>query len=345
MKRKVLTLTLLFALLLTMLPQTFAGDVIRCSDWAREYIEMACSDKLVPDVLNGADLRQQITRAEFAAVAVRLYEALTGTDVPLTQERPFSDTDDAEVLRAYSLGIVNGIPGGRYQPEGGLTREQATTMLGRVCEKVLTGEVRDGGRLRRGGAQFQDDQLLGDWSRNYVYYFVGKGVINGVGNGNFAPKDNMTREQALKVTVLSRLSLSPGDLQEDPDEQLEKLRQSVLDLVNGNRAANGKRALTLDDKLCQIAQQRAWELTELFSHTRPDGTKVYDLMGQTGVRYWSAGENIAAGQRSPEEVMDSWMNSPGHRANILNGNYDRLGVGVVHIDGGYLYYWVQVFAG
>lgn len=119
----------------------------------------------------------------------------------------------------------------------------------------------------------------------------------------------------------------------------------VLKLVNNERKKRGLSALELDEKLCRAADERAKETVSLFSHTRPDGTECFTVLKQYGISYRSAGENIAAGQRTAKDVVTSWMNSPGHRANILSSSYEKLGVGFVKASSGYGYYWVQLFVG
>ena len=92
----------------------------------------------------------------------------------------------------------------------------------------------------------------------------------------------------------------------------------------------------------QAAEVRAGELPKKFSHTRPNGSSCFTAVRSS---YGYIGENIAAGQRSPEEVVESWMNSEGHRKNILNKNFRNLGVGYVNVENSeYGHYWVQLFS-
>ncbi|MBR2742424.1 MAG: S-layer homology domain-containing protein [Clostridia bacterium] len=174
-----------------------------CSDWAKDYMKRAYDGGLMPDVLLNADLTENITRAEFAAVSVKLYEKLSGKAAPAASgENPFTDTNDENVLKAYALGVVNGMGAGLFAPQGTLTREQAATMLGRVYELCRTGSVKSGAELESAGVPpFSDDAQIGAWAKNYIYFFVGEGVINGVGNNTFAPLASMTREAALKIAV------------------------------------------------------------------------------------------------------------------------------------------------
>ncbi|MGN0674137.1 MAG: CAP domain-containing protein, partial [Oscillospiraceae bacterium] len=120
--------------------------------------------------------------------------------------------------------------------------------------------------------------------------------------------------------------------------------EKVIELVNEERSAAGKSTLASDPVLNEVAALRAREIAESFSHTRPDGTSCFTAFNDAGIVNVYMGENIAAGQRTPEEVMNSWMNSSGHKANILSGDYERIGVGFCQVSGGYGYYWVQVFA-
>lgn len=121
--------------------------------------------------------------------------------------------------------------------------------------------------------------------------------------------------------------------------------QEILDLVNFYRNQEGLSSLKLSSTLNYGANIRADELTTYYSHTRPDGTSCFTVLDDLGYSYSTAAENIAAGQTSAEDVMDDWMNSAGHRANILNKNVTELGVGFAYdSDSYYQYYWAQLFA-
>ena len=180
-----------------------------CSDWARDYMRRAGNAGLIPSALDNQDLTLEITRAEFAAVAVRLYEAFTW-EVPAYQgESPFSDTDDPDVLRAYSLGVVNGMGDGIYAPDDNLTREQAVTMLGRVYELALTNAISGGASLPESSPLFfRDRDQIAEYAAVYVAFFVDRSIIDGMGDNTFAPKNFMTREQAIKITVEAAQRLS-----------------------------------------------------------------------------------------------------------------------------------------
>lgn len=115
----------------------------------------------------------------------------------------------------------------------------------------------------------------------------------------------------------------------------------VAALVNAERAKYGLSALTVDTRVQQAALVRAKETAQSFSHTRPNGSSFSTALTEAGVSYRTAGENIAYGQSTPQQVMNAWMNSSGHRANILNANYTTIGVGYTVING--TAYWAQLF--
>ena len=126
-------------------------------------------------------------------------------------------------------------------------------------------------------------------------------------------------------------------------DSLDNYAQDVLNLVNAERAKVGLRPLTLSSTLNYGTLIRAQEIETLFSHTRPDGTSCSTVVEDYYPSYY-LGENIAEGQTSAEKVMESWMNSEGHRANILRKSYSELGVGLVCDENSYYkYYWVQLF--
>ena len=118
--------------------------------------------------------------------------------------------------------------------------------------------------------------------------------------------------------------------------------REVVNLVNAERAKEGLTPLTIDTKVQAAAQVRAKECEQLFSHTRPNGSSFSTALKEQNVSYKSAGENIAWGQKTPKEVVTAWMNSAGHRANIMNKNFTTIGVGYYENTRG-TDYWCQLF--
>lgn len=133
---------------------------------------------------------------------------------------------------------------------------------------------------------------------------------------------------------------NPGGDETQADYHAYVLR--VVELVNDERAKAGLNPLTLQKNITAAAQVRAVESEKSFSHTRPNGSSFSTALTEAGVSYRGSGENIAWGQRSPEEVMRGWMNSAGHRANILNAKFTSIGVGY-HQNAAGMNYWSQLF--
>lgn len=118
--------------------------------------------------------------------------------------------------------------------------------------------------------------------------------------------------------------------------------RQVVDLVNQERAKAGLSPLTAVGNLHSYAHTRSTELVTVFDHVRPDGSNPLTAVFSLG-SYSTAGENIAMGYSSAQAVMEGWMNSPGHRANILSANFTSIGVGCYSYNG--VLYWTQIFAG
>ncbi|WP_182102724.1 CAP domain-containing protein [Niallia taxi] len=122
-------------------------------------------------------------------------------------------------------------------------------------------------------------------------------------------------------------------------ESPSTFQEQVVKLVNAERAKHGLKPLVHRADIKNVAQKKAEDMinSNYFSHTSPNYGSPFDMLKTFGVSYQAAGENIAKGQKTPEEVMNAWMNSSGHRANILKPEYDSIGVGLYHSA------WVQIF--
>ncbi|MDF2506139.1 SafA/ExsA family spore coat assembly protein [Clostridium sp.] len=118
----------------------------------------------------------------------------------------------------------------------------------------------------------------------------------------------------------------------------------VIRLVNVERSKNGLGPLAANWQVGRVARYKSQDMInkKYFSHTSPTYGSPFNMMEQFGIKFSAAGENIAMGQRTPAEVVNAWMNSPGHRANILNPSYTQLGVGLAKDSKGTCY-WTQMF--
>ncbi|TXC93122.1 LysM peptidoglycan-binding domain-containing protein [Metabacillus litoralis] len=122
-------------------------------------------------------------------------------------------------------------------------------------------------------------------------------------------------------------------------KSVSSFEEQVVQLVNQERAKVGLKALTHRADVKNVAQKKAEDMinSNYFSHTSPNYGSPFDMLKTFGISYTNAGENIAKGQKTPQEVMNAWMNSSGHRANILKPEFDAIGVGFYHGA------WVQMF--
>ena len=190
-------------------------------EWAKPELQLAESLGLIPKTLLDADLKLPVNRLEFAAVSVKVYEALSGEKAEMAWYNPFTDTSNEDVLKAYGVGITNGVSDTEFAPDQLLNREQAATMLTRVYKKLAL----QGWTLETDGQftaafrklftmpePFADDASISSWAKDSVYFMNSKGVIKGIGNGLFAPRAvteeekasgyaQATREQAILIAV------------------------------------------------------------------------------------------------------------------------------------------------
>ena len=137
----------------------------------------------------------------------------------------------------------------------------------------------------------------------------------------------------------------PGQVLTIPQEAPSVLafENEVIRLVNDQRAKNGLKALNTNWELSRVARYKSQDMVShrYFSHTSPTYGSPFQMIKAFGLTYRTAGENIAYGQRTPQDVVNAWMNSSGHRANILNASYTQIGVGYVPSG----HYWTQMFIG
>lgn len=137
---------------------------------------------------------------------------------------------------------------------------------------------------------------------------------------------------------------TPGfDSTGDTENPYETDIMTVFNGVNENRKAAGLKELALDENLCKAASFRAKELVSAFSHARPNGESCFTVLPMYDIKYSSAGENIASGYRTGDAVLRGWLNSDGHRANIMSSAFTKIGIGVY--ESGNKLYWVQIFIG
>lgn len=211
---------------------------------------------------------------------------------------------------AYAATGTYNIPGGKVVVIGG-------TMNGANCDQILPG-------INLPGIQFPGVNIPGS---------------------NVPDNSLPLPEFPIPDQPGNMLPDQPGDTtpdQPETDGSQDAFANQVVKLVNEERAKAGLSPLTVNSKAANAAQTRAREIEKSFSHTRPDGSSFNTALTEAGVSFRGAGENIAYGQTTPQQVMEGWMNSSGHRANILNANYTSIGVGH-YKNGAGVDYWTQLF--
>lgn len=168
-----------------------------------------------------------------------------------------------------------------------------------------------------------------------VYRRAGVWRVRAVGQGYADGLAGLARDFGVDV--------ADEDAEEDGEPDAAPLAE-VLTRTNAERTRRGLGELTVDTRLARAAHAHSADMVRrgFFAHENPDGQQVWDRAAAAGYAYRKVAENIAAGQRSAEEVVLGWMNSPGHRANILDAELSEIGVG--RVEGGpYGVYWTQVF--
>ena len=185
------------------------------STWAVPELRNANQHGLIPGGFAGLDFTENITRVEFAAVAVMVYENLSGSATSAPPQNPFADTSDPEALKAYNAGLMMGVSGGRFDPDTLLDREQAATALTRVLKRAYIPGWTFGsdGDYELNFAmpdKFVDDDKISDWAKQSVYFMAANEIILGTGGNRFSPRPttfaevtanyaSATREQAVVI--------------------------------------------------------------------------------------------------------------------------------------------------
>lgn len=165
---------------------TFTGE--QPSSWAKDQVGLAIDAGIVPQALQSR-YTDTATRADFCALVVALLEKYLGWE--LTAEETFTDTDDINVRKAATLGVVQGVGNGAFNPNGELTREQAATMLERTYRASL--------RYLQGSgtSSFADSASVSSWAADAVAKMENSGIMTGVGNNRFDPQGPYSREQSI----------------------------------------------------------------------------------------------------------------------------------------------------
>lgn len=167
------------------------------------------------------------------------------------------------------------------------------------------------------------------------------------------PQPMENEEQPVKQEQTEKQQEAPAEQPAKEEEQAEQqqtqdgdasqFEKEVVELTNQEREKQGLDPLEIDEELSKVARDKSKDMADnnYFDHNSPNYGSPFDMMEEYNISYSTAGENIAKGQSTPEEVVDGWMNSQGHRENILNGDFTHIGVGYVEQGN----HWTQQFIG
>jgi len=376
--KKLLTFLLIAAM-------AFTPVLASPSDWAADAVEEAIELGIVPSTLR-SNYQRPTTRAEFAAIAVALYENQRGT---ITGRENFTDTNSISVSKAAYIGIVQGVGNNRFNPYGELTREMAAVLVARLAYVL-------GNPLPESAPTFTDNNRISGWAVDEVGQVQATGIMGGIGNNQFDPGGSYTREQSI-VTMMRLYDLiverevgvtdpAPSDdntdtTPDDPPEGFElqppsgfiipnrrltvaerqtwidtymaeggatAYEMEVIRLVNIERATQGLNPVEPCHILMLAARFYAQTMANLNTNlghqegpyggssatANAFGDRVQTMRAQNGI----------AGVLTPEQAVQNWMNSPGHRANILQPNATRMGTGF-HPGGRWGAFGYQIFGG
>lgn len=348
--------------------------------WANPYVEAMTQKGVVTGVGNGRfNPDGNLSTAEFAVMLTQAFcpEAVAGPEEGGAWWEPYLDAAwSAGYLIDTTAGFsyIDGIWDVAYT-DGTWNEDVVTEPMTRydMAQAMYNTVVAEGMALPTDEQREAAQAAIGDFAsipedyESAVVAMYALGYLSGVNaNGDFGGEGAMTRAQS--CVVMSKLlgtdvetapetpdegatgsapieeETPAEDAGSEPADTVAAYEQEVFDLVNQIREENGLEPFVYNETLAGTARAHSQDMIDrnFFSHTNPDGEDPFDRMRDNGLSFSMAAENIAAGQRTPEEVVNSWMNSEGHRANILGG-CEELGVGLA-LGGSYGYYWTQCFA-
>lgn len=171
---------------------------VYASAWAIDELKAVQSQNLISKPLNNRNYTEYITREEFAITMVKLYEKINGLKVEIPRYNPFIDTDNEDVLKAYNIGITNGISENTFSPNSLITRQEIATMLRRVVD--ASGVYISANDLNV-QELFADDSYIADWAKESIYFMKNRNIIKGKDNNMYVPLENTSIEEALVLAL------------------------------------------------------------------------------------------------------------------------------------------------
>ncbi|WP_194840794.1 S-layer homology domain-containing protein [Filobacillus milosensis] len=298
------------------------------------------------DIINGFPdgtyrPEQPLSRAQSAIIIGKTLEI----NPNITPTHSFTDVNGSVSGHQYVYALAEeGVFAkvDQFNPNNPLTRAQMAKVLVEAFDLQAEGNVQ---------VNFSDVDR-DHWAYSYIDVLVDTGITAGTSEFTFSPSESVTRVQ-MAVFVDRTLRYLNGEKpvvdvpgQNDRPQEYYAIADEILMLTNQERTERGLPALKIDTELQEVAMVKAkdFDVNKYFAHTSPVYGSPFDMMGEFNIDFRSAGENIAYGQPSAASVVEGWMNSEGHRKNILNGSFTHIGIGYYKDENGRPYY-VQMFIG
>ncbi len=273
----------------------------------------------------------------------------SGTDV--SEEAGDSAKEEHSETSNYSEQVMEERDASEEEPEFSVEAYEAVLFVKKAVN-VRSGPSTDFGRIGglSGGEQIQVTGIADTGWYQIQYngataYVAASYLMDEASYQAMLAEEEAARQQAASEAAAQQ---QQQPQQETQQQQMEvnagDYKAQVVAIMNQERSAAGIGGISQNASLDAVAQIRAQEIVASFSHTRPNGSSCFTVLDENGIAYMTAGENIAAGYGTPADVMNGWMNSEGHRANILNGSFGQVGIGY-YTDPNSVYgtFWVQIF--
>ncbi|ETT82672.1 CAP domain-containing protein [Viridibacillus sp. FSL R5-0477] len=262
-----------------------------------------------------------------------------------TKNRPnpkFTDLKKSSKAYPYAATLVDEKiwkKSKKFNPKGKITKIEMATMLTKAykLKSVKNLSYSDVSKKNKAYKDVQAFVTTGVGKRKTSTKFGASDLVKRGAFAQYIYNGNLYKKGKLK----SPFKKEPV---KKPETKPLTFSEQVVNLMNVERKKVGVEPLKIDKRLEKTATLKSEDMRDLqyFSHTSPTYGSPFDMMRKYGISYYYAGENIAAGKSTPEAVMNSWMNSPGHKANMLNSRFTHIGVGYAN-GGPYRHYWTQQF--
>ncbi|ARI76120.1 S-layer homology domain-containing protein [Halobacillus mangrovi] len=306
--------------------------------WAVEEIEYLHDQGIVQGYGDGRfGPEDNITRAQAALMLVNaLYPNEQANQAPAFSDVSGDNFYANAIALANEKGLISGYPNGTFKPSESITRAEAAVIIDNAYDVERAG----------GAVEFSDVASI-KWAQGSVLDLSSQQIINGYPDGTFRPNHSIDRaEYAVMVAAAMDQSFIKQEEQtsDSGNQEITAFEKQVVVLTNEERTSRGLEPLTIDTELSKVADEKSRDMINkgYFAHESPTYGSPFDMMGEFGITYESAAENIAAGMQTPEGVVNAWMDSPGHKMNILDPDLTHIGIG--HVEGGgYGHYWTQMF--